>query len=176
MHLPTYTALLVAARNATTAADKGTTLENLAAYLFPCLDGVELRDRDIHTDSEELDLVLWNARTEPVLSSWNDVILVECKNWSTPVGSRDVAWFVNKVRDRRLVNGIFVAKHGVTGDFLNGTRAQEGASVMLYNALIRDGIKIIVLTFDDLTALTTEDQLRELIKTRYCKLFVKKVF
>lgn len=83
--LPHYQNLLLQVQNAQTAHQKGQTFETLSEYLLNSLDGVEVRERDIQMPYEEIDLLLWNARTEEVLQPWDHVVLVECKNWSAPV-------------------------------------------------------------------------------------------
>ena len=85
--LPTYQQKLADVNNANSANDKGNAFETLAEYLFENINGVKVQGRDVLMDAEEIDLVLWNAKTEECLNPFDNVILVECKNWSTPVGA-----------------------------------------------------------------------------------------
>ena len=100
------TDLIAYVDSATTSNDKGTRFEQLAIYLFQHLDGVEVRGHDIQMSSEEIDLVLWNAQLEEVLRPWEAVILVECKNWSTAVGSLAFDSFIGKLRRRSLKRSV----------------------------------------------------------------------
>ena len=159
---------------ATTNQQKGQSYELLSIYMFKHLNGVDIAEHDIRMPSEEIDIVLWNAQTEEIFRPWDSVILVECKNWSSTVGASVLDNFVNKVRRRALSTGIFVAANGVTGGFVRGDGNEPGAVGILTSAL-QDGIRVIVITMDDIRAITSLDDIRELIKKRYCGLYVHKV-
>lgn len=159
---------------ASTNQDKGSRFETLAIYLFEHLEGVEITDHDIRMTSEEIDLVLWNSQREEVLRPWEAVILVECKNWSAAVGAPALDNFIGKLRRRFLKTGIFIAANGVTGKFIKGD-ANEGGAVGIIGSALQEGIRVIVLTMDDIRAIATLDEIRGLIKKRYCGLFVHRV-
>ena len=174
--LPHYQNLLLQVQNAQTAHQKGQTFETLSEYLLNSLDGVEVRERDIQMPYEEIDLLLWNARTEEVLQPWDHVVLVECKNWSAPVGAAVLDNFLQKLRRNRITTGIFIAANGVTGDFLNGNNVHRGAIALLRDALMLDGMRIVVFRWVDLQAIQSVSDIRELIKKRYCALYMNRVF
>lgn len=69
---------------------------------------------------------------------------------------------------------INAAANGVTGDFLNGA-AGNGAIEIIKSALA-EGIRVIIINRTDLDAIATLDDLRTLIKKRYCGLFIHKLF
>lgn len=175
-NLDQFHSLIQAVDNSTTNHEKGHSFEELAAYILDKLDGVEVTERNVNLSNEEIDLLLWNARIEDVLNPWDSVILVECKNWSAPVGASVLDNFINKVRRRHLKTGIFIAANGVTGDFVNGNNANIGAVQTIQDALIQDGMRIIVIRMEDLRNITSLDEFRELIKQRYCKVYMRKVF
>ena len=154
---------------------KGLSFETLASYVFEHLDGVEIAKKNARMESEEIDIVLWNAQLEPVLRPWEAVILVECKNWSQSVGAQALDAFIGKLRRRSLKTGIFVAACGVTGQFVSGNGDEAGATGLIRSAL-QEGIRVIVVTLGDIRAITSLDDIRELIKKRYCGLYVHKVF
>ncbi|MFX4283979.1 restriction endonuclease [Aliarcobacter butzleri] len=158
----------------TTNQQKGQSFELLCIYMFEYLNGVDITEHDIRMPSEEIDIVLWNAQTEEIFRPWDSVILVECKNWSSTVGASVLDNFINKVRRRSLKTGIFVAANGVTGGFVKGDGNEPGAVGILTSAL-QDGIRIIVITMNDIRAITSLDDIRVLIKKRYCGLYVHKV-
>ena len=171
--------ILLAARIAdvdatATAHDKGASFEALAIYLFEHLNGVVVTEHDIRMPSEEIDIVLWNAQLEEVLRPWEAVVLVECKNWSANVGAPALDNFIGKLRRRSLTTGIFIAATGVTGGFINGDGDEPGAVGIIRSAL-QEGIRVIVITMNDIRAITCLDDIRRLIKTRYCGLYVHKV-
>jgi hypothetical protein len=170
-----YQGLLARLDLALTAHDKGRTFEEISAYVFSALEGVEVTHRDARMEAEELDLVLWNAQIEAVLRPWDDVILVECKNWSQAIGAPVLDSFIGKLRRRSCTTGILVAANGVTGGFINGDGNEAGA-IGIMTAALQEGIRVIVITKDDLIALTSVDDLRNLIKHRYCGLYVHRIF
>src|SRR5438105_2807361 len=167
--LATYRTLLGNANLARTNQRKGQTFEALIGYLFASLPGVEVRERRARTSSEEIDLVLWNERRIHVLKILENVILVECKNWTKRVGTPDVNWFATKLRNRGLMNGILVTRNGITEDcYRDGVR-------IIMNSL-RHQNKIIVLTFAELKGLNSNADFLDLLKRKYCQLFIEKPF
>ena len=160
---------------AATNWQKGQWFEELACSVFASLDGVEVSERNARLPAEEIDIVLWNAKSDEVLVPWDHVILVECKNWSAKVDAQPLEAFIGKIRRRSLTTAIFVAANGVTGDFLDGSGASVGAT-RLIEAALQDGIRIVVLTLDDLRNVASVNDLRELIKNRFCGIYVSKVF
>jgi hypothetical protein len=169
-----YQQLLTQVDAAVTAHQKGVAFESLADYLLGTLNGVEVAGRDVDMAAEEIDLVLWNAQIEEVLRPWDGVILVECKNWSAAVGAPQLDSFIGKMRRRALKTGIFIAANGVTGQYASGVN--PGGALELIRAALQEGIRVITITMDDLRAISSCDELRTLIKRRYCGLFVHKVF
>jgi Restriction endonuclease len=167
-------ALIAQVDTATTNHDKGSSFERLARYLFEHLESVEITEQDINMQSEEIDLVLWNGQTEEVLRPWDAVILVECKNWNSAVGAQALDSFIGKLRRRSLKTGVFVAAVGVTGSFINGTGNEPGAVGIIRSAL-QEGIRVITVTMEDIRAMTSLNDIRRLIKMRYCGLYVHKV-
>ena len=167
-------ALITEVDTATTNNDKGARFEALAIYLFAHLDGVEVTEHDIRMPSEEIDIVLWNAQREEVLRPWEAVILVECKNWSAHVGAPALDNFIGKLRRRSLKTGVFVAANDVTGRFISGDGDEPGAVGIIRSAL-QEGIRVIVITMNDIRSISSLDDIRKLIKTRYCGLYVHKV-
>ena len=172
----TFQAHITAVDSATTNQDKGSTLELLARYLFNCVDGIEVREVNINAPAEEVDLLLWNAKTTQVFEPWDNLISIECKNWSRPAGAYLIDSFAAKIRMKHLTTGIFIAANGVTGDFINGNNEERGAVYRLHEHLTRDGIRIVVIRMDDLRGLNDINDLLEIVKDRYCKVYMHRVF
>lgn len=173
-NLATYQGHLASVDAATTTNDKGDRFEELCEYLLTELTGVEIQARDALMAAEEIDLVLWNAQTEEVLKPFENTILVECKNWSAPVGAPALDNFISKMRRRSLKTGIFIAANGVTGDFLNGNN--NNGAIDIIKTSLGEGIRVIIINRNDLDNLTSLNDLRNLIKKRYCGLFIHKLF
>jgi hypothetical protein len=85
---------------ASTPASKGTSLEELLARIFSMVPGFEVTSR-IHTETEEIDLVVLNGSGEPRWRAEKPLILVECKNWSSRCGKNELVQFREKLRNRR---------------------------------------------------------------------------
>jgi hypothetical protein len=172
----TFAIHVAAVDAAVTNHDKGVTLEALSSYLFNCIDGIEVRETNINGPAEEVDLLLWNAKTEEVFLPWDNLISVECKNWSRPAGANLIDNFAAKIRLKHLTTGIFVAASGVTGDFVNGNNHDRGAVYRLHEHLTRDGIRIVVIRMSDLRGLANLEDFINLVKDRYCKIYMHRVF
>ncbi|MFM7204274.1 MAG: response regulator [Myxococcota bacterium] len=95
---------------------KGRRLEQTMALLFRTLPGLADVKTNLRNEVEELDLVITNESTDPVLSKEGSYILVECKSWSRPVGPEVTAYFEKKVEERRgrARLGILLAMSGFT--------------------------------------------------------------
>src|SRR4051794_40174939 len=100
-----------ASEHAATNAAKGRALEDFVCALFERVPGIEMVQRNalnaFHT--EELDIVLWNAQARAGLHFLPNLLIVECKNWSTPVGSQEVVYFINRMQQRDCDYGLLVA-------------------------------------------------------------------
>jgi hypothetical protein len=159
-------AFVTAGLNAATMAEQGRALEDLICYLFDLVPGITITHRDAKNvfANEEVDVALFN---EGIVSLPN-IILVEAKNWSNRVGSIEVAWFLTKLQNRGLDFGILVTTLGITGNAgdLNAAHSTVAAALAQKR-------RVIVMTTDELLALTETDELLHLIKTKLCDLAVK---
>lgn len=155
---------------AATNAEKGKIFEDLACYLFEIVPGITVAMRNTLNiyDTEEIDVSLWNERETDGLSFLNNVILVECKNWSKAVGSIDVNWFATKVEDRGLDFGILLAANGITGDESDLTRAKS-----IVSNYLKKHIRIIVIDKLEILNLNSTEDLIRLIKEKICILVVR---
>ena len=92
----------------------------LACYLFETIPGLSISQRNVKNvfATEEIDIAFWNEHHPSGLRSieFGSVILVECKNWSKPVGSLEVSWFLAKLQNRARNFGVLIAASGITGD------------------------------------------------------------
>lgn len=157
------------ADTATTKGAKGKALEDLVCYLFEKVPGLSITQRNVKNafETEEIDVAFFNEQHRAGLKFLNSILLVECKNWSGTVGSIEVAWFVTKVASRSLDFGILIAANGITGSADDGRQAHDIAS----KALAR-GIRLVVITRQEIEALQTSKDLVTLIKTKVCQLIV----
>lgn len=83
------------------ARQKGKALEELLAALFASIPGFTVIERNYHTATEEIDLVLRNASDDPFWRGMGSLILVEAKNWqSQRVGKNEYVHFYRKLENR----------------------------------------------------------------------------
>ena len=83
------------------ARQKGKALEELLAALFATIPGFTVSERNYHTATEEIDLVLRNASANPFWRGWGSLILVEAKHWQAQrVGKNEYVQFYRKLETR----------------------------------------------------------------------------
>lgn len=164
--------LLQESDTAPTADQKGEKLEELARYLFEKVSGISFYDRNIldANRAQELDVVFWNPSNQSEIGFLDLVLIIECKNTGTPVSSADVGWFVRKLQDRGANHGILIALSGITG----AASGVNNAHSEILSALVRDKIKVLVLTRPEILALSDTDDLVELLKKKIMTLTLYK--
>jgi hypothetical protein len=99
---------------AETATDKGNSLELLMEALFAQVPGFVVYQRNLRTETEEIDLVVVNNSPDPVYSRDGAIILVECKNWTGRPGRPEFSLLESKIRNRhnRCTLGFFISWSG----------------------------------------------------------------
>lgn len=122
---------------------KGKALEDFCESFFTATNGLTVYDRNVNFETEEIDLFLQNNTMKPYwayLQSPN--ILVECKNWSEPVGAEEIKLFRQKINDHRnlIKVGFFIAISGFT----------DGLTIELIRAQ-KDENTIGIITKEDFT-------------------------
>lgn len=159
-----------AGTNGATTADQGRALEDLICYVFTQVPGISITRRNAMNafQTEEIDVALWNDGHIDGFFFLPNIILVECKNWSSRVSSSELSWFDTKLRSRGLSFGVLVAANGITGDAAEITAAHS-----IVAAALREGRRLVVIKSDELLALTDSPQLVRLVKEKLCDLAVK---
>ncbi len=156
--------------NSRTKKEKGQALENLAVYLFKKIPGVEIYDVDSlnYHLTEENDIAVWNDQESDGLKSFPVIILIECKNLAGKVPTKEVAYFITKLRNKGLDFGIIIASNGITGSQEDSTRAHFEIPLAL-----REGIRIFIINLEEILILGNTGDLIQLIKQKVCKLYIK---
>lgn len=155
---------------ATTTSAKGKALEDLICYVFELVPGISgtVRNQTNVFLTEEIDVAFFNAPHADGLVGLPLVILLEAKNWSTKVGSAEVAWFDTKVRSRGSSLGVIVTTRGITGKKADLTRAHK---------IVSDALKeqrwLIVIKVAELQSLSHTDGLVKLMKQKILQLVVR---
>lgn len=168
---PKILAMLDACDTAPNADAAGDRLEDLVAYIFEKFPGISLHARNILDvpRAHEIDLAFWHLQAKSPVGFLDPIVIVECKNTGAPVGSQDVGWFVRKLQDRGAHVGVFVALAGITGAQAGNANAHSE----VLTALVRDRIKILLLDRDEVSGLTTTDDLADLLKEKYLALSLR---
>lgn len=161
--------LLADGDSALTMTARGRALEDLIAYLFELIPGISVTARDQLNafQAEEIDVAFWNEGDPAGLRLFDQILLVECKNWTARAGYPELALFNDKLRSRGRPLGIFVAAAGITGDAVTRTAAHG-----VLSAALREGREIIVITRREIEDLEDTDQLVLLLKKKRAQLAV----
>ncbi|MEV4348914.1 restriction endonuclease [Actinoplanes sp. NPDC049596] len=141
---------------------RGRYYENLLTYLLESVEGCQVQRNTLNSyGTEEVDITVANEKALGGLRMLPEMFLIECKNWSQPVDSTTLGYFVNVVADRGCSLGILAAANGITGHQDHRSRAHAiGAA-----ALIRK-IRILLITDEDLKTLQTPGDLVTLLHRR----------
>jgi hypothetical protein len=93
---------------------KGLLLERLVALLLQTIPGLDRLDMRLKNELEELDVFVQNNSTDPFWQKESPYILVECKNWSKHVGTKELRdlWGKMEGRYQRCRLALFVAPGG----------------------------------------------------------------
>ena len=104
--------------------------------------------KNFRTAEEEIDVVLTNGLSHPFWAAYSSpFVFVECKNWSSPVGTAELRDLESKMQDRGAICkiGIFVSMSGFAKTGLERLKTIQR----------NDGI-IFAVTGDDLRDLVTK--------------------
>ncbi len=163
--LATKVTAALAVCDSATASDnaRGAALETLAESLFGSVPGIDFTSRNSKDAfaTQEIDVAVWNDGHGDGLAGFPPVFLVECKSWSSPVGSMEVAWFDTKLRLKGCSFGVLLALNGITGQPHSLTAAHS-----IVAAALREERNLVVLTRADLLTVSKPADLVNLIKKR----------
>lgn len=97
---------------------KGKKLESVLVKVIETTSGLVVVDRNVRTETEEIDIVVRNESPDPFWSKLSTHILFECKNWSSRVDKDSVVAFRDKLQERRgaVKVGYIIAVNGFTKD------------------------------------------------------------
>lgn len=158
---------LDAALQAPSSHERGQLFEELICQMFESINGIAHTERNIFSygRAQEIDILFFNDRRPDGFDFLPRVILVECKNWTEPVSSAEVAWFDAKVRQRGRGFGILFTANGITGDARDLTFAHQ-----IIAWALADGRELVVITADELRAVKNTAELIQLLKVNLTRL------
>lgn len=149
-------------------AAKGKALEDLACYLLDGIPGIKITARnELNTfATEEIDVACMNENDPAGLGGLVDFFLVECKGWEDAVNSEQVSWFLTKIRHRGVRFGILIAANGITGEPEHLSRAH----FLVGAEMARFGIKMVIVTRQEIEQLFSGEEFGKLILEKVCRL------
>lgn len=158
--------------HAATTVEKGRKLEELARYLFEKLAAIDFLEANIldRPRAHEIDVAFWNPQNRTALGFIDAILIVECKNHARPVSSAQVGWFVRKLQDRGTQTAVLISLSGITGQ----SDGESNAHSEILNAMVRDGIRVLVLSRVEITAIQTTAELCSLLKDKFVDLTLRR--
>jgi hypothetical protein len=144
--------LIERVESASTNEEKGRSLEALSKFLFNSVASLHCKYANLRTRSSEIDLVIeYNPapRRIPLFEELGRYCLVECKNWSKPVGVGPVRDFMGKLDKCKARLGVVFSRNGVTG-------VDSGVDALreIQSRFDRDGVFLLVFSLDDLRSIS----------------------
>lgn len=144
----TLIGLIESVESAETNQAKGRSLEELAQFLFDRTSSLYCKYRNLQTRSSEIDLVIEYDRSTEVIPLFEELgryCLVECKNWSKPVGVGPLRDFLGKLDKCKIKLGVIFSKNGVTGVDAGADALRE-----IQSRFDRDGVFVLVFSLEDI--------------------------
>jgi hypothetical protein len=152
---------LAEADSASTTDEKGHAYERALRYAFEASGCMVEQNLTNFGGAEEVDLGVGNLGSFPLLPR---IFLVECKDWEVPVDSKTIGYFLNIVRNRSFELAIVVAPKGLTGDDSDLSFAHS-----LGTGAAAQNVRIVVVTTDDLLAISSTGEFVNLLHRRYLR-------
>jgi dCTP deaminase len=153
--------------NSATGVEKGKALERFTAAFIRTINGLEIIKTNALLSAEEIDIYVENHIGTGFWRLAGSPMIVECKNWSTTVGAREIS-----VLHEKLVaispdakTAILVAPDGVSGD-------EYRNAVLKIRESRQRGKQIIVLEREDLEAIAHGEHGARVIENKYRKLIL----
>jgi len=117
---------------AKSANEKGRVLEELISRVFTKISGFRVIER-LLTETEEIDLVIFNESSSTFWQKESPLILVECKNWSSTCGKNELVVFKEKLLNRRgrAKIGFFVSWNGFASTFAKEDLRSSQGDILL---------------------------------------------
>jgi hypothetical protein len=123
--------------------NKGQLLEHFAKLFFESIPGfrVPLDGMRVRTADQEIDLVV-EVPEASHHHCYGTFFACECKNWTGPIADDALIKFVERLKDRSCIFGVFIALNGVTPGFRSALKKN-----------LRERLVIALLTAHELSDL-----------------------
>lgn len=128
---------------------KGDLLELTMYLLFRTIPGFGHAQVNRQNHLEEIDVIVQNNSTDPFWQREGSYLLIECKNWSSPVGVPELKLFRQKLEDRygRTTLGLMIAMNGYSGTTQIEEWTRRGGQSLIV-LLTREDLDALVATRD----------------------------
>jgi len=136
--------------------------KELVCAVFEAIPGMEVQAIERRPGGDDVDMVLWNEGTDPVGEDLDRVILVECKDWSGPVGGDSVRELLQRITSRGLHSGVLVTSSGFSKDALEEAR----------RSLSRDQVRLLLLDGKALEKVASAEDARGVLKQKHAALLL----
>ena len=125
-------------KNARTNMAKKRSLEDLAQYLFSCIEGLEVVSRNARGPSEEVDLIVANESKNEFFRRLGNPLLIECRHRRKPVSSKDIRDFHGKMNSMAIDTALLFSLKGITGDKYDAQSALRDVKKEKKNMVVID--------------------------------------
>ena len=148
--------------------EKGKALEEFGSYIFASAKGVSIIKRDARLAAEEIDLIIRNNASIGFWRHAGPVIAVECKNWSSRVGAKEISVFAANLATLGpdAKTGILIAPNGISGDSYSD-------AVLKIREQRMAGKNILVIERADLESLANGEYLTDLLERKHGELYLR---
>jgi CheY-like chemotaxis protein len=112
---------------------KGKLLEALVQLLFQATPGFGRVTTRLTNGIEEIDVVVENRSAELPWRDEGAYLLAECKNWSTPCGTREARDFRGKLgaKNQRVRTGFLIAPGGFSSEVHEDVRSRREGELLI---------------------------------------------
>lgn len=146
---------------------KGKLLEDLIENLLSQIRGIKIIDRNARLKAEEIDIIVQNNVDNTFWKTLGSPLVVECKNWSTKVGTNEIGALVGKMNalSPDVKTGILVAVNGISGDAYRDAQLRR-------REYRQKGIYIIVIERSDLEQIAAGQPISRIIEEKHNELYL----
>jgi len=148
---------------AETNKEKKDSLEKVGVLLVKMIEGLDVIKVNVNTETEEIDIIVKNESRDSFWQRLPTPFLIECKNWSKPVGAKEIRDFDGKMNE--ITFRIMISTNGVTGK-----NERKDARGVIRDARIR-GRHIIVLDKEDLKDIASGGHPAEKINEKFYEIY-----
>jgi len=147
-------------QKAETNDQKKKTLEEMAEYIFSCVEGFEVL-KSKRTATGEIDRTIRNNRTDhPLFISIGPYFILEAKNWDKKAGAQEIIVLIQKIQAADLNLGVAVTKEGITGDI------DKDARRVIHDGFISHKVTTVVFDAKDLEQIVEGHNLLEMLQEK----------